>query len=1719
MKNTASVRADCGIALLAVLFALTLLMLLALPFAVSMGVGADAAMRDVELTSVEQASASVRELVLADAAMSHPSVDPTPNYDSLDEFPNQVELPPAFADVQDGGRVLLGGQVVDLQRFLHVDSASPLLFANVIGVTTRLREDLLPEAKFVALEDATRLPETGMVWVADELIRYGEKDGNNLGQLERGVQYPEFADGKQPIAATALVLDFRCVMAAAWPFARPDAGRRERKPYRAVGEVLEIEAAGAGRFTAMELDALQRTFTIDTMAATAATWGRPERVFNDLLPGKTKTLLVKSALHLGAGSTVRLHNLRTGDVEYGLVMAASTQRGTPELSLPSVFELHLLFWPTQPFPATDTVVEPLIPAPININTASTEVLTAVCSDVRTAADVRVHEGDRRPASPRWIRESEARLFAEELATLRGSGPFTGWQDLVERVWKPRFELLKTPAEKGPWVALYRSLQTGRDSTIEMGTVPICFQSGPWVSYRAAASRSRSIVSPGVVGRHERSGIAAAMPGFLIEKRWSLQETFEEAFQLDRRAPYWVTMPINLGSLQANEIGNDPAPRYFPHIIPLAYPEMGFGAARYAATDDADSGIQPSPATALNGVWGTQGVPRGSDSFGQALDVRGREVKKEGPYLMQNVGPTGSGPTGSGAGGQTQQQGGGRHDRLSFPFSNPDGFMERMGIGFWVEPQSLAGVTLFEHGDGDPERNRLSVQGKDGNLIFEVIDEAGLDPKPSDSLAGVTRTVSEWTVPLAELGLPANMPMHLSLSAPSGRPADLSFAVDGMTRGKPKYVTYLTAACKPFDPSLGNNRTLPGMSGNERYLDLQVDSTEGFPPVGTLRIGLELFEYSSVSGNTFRCQWKDSVGGRAARQSALEHHPAIPVDANGEPTIDLNDPQLQGVNLAVFPEHPVGSLVELYGYSALLSDDLPMMLGTTKLDGAVGAFAVARAFIDNPRPIVISPPQGPPFQIGVGIDDTWVGDLQLADPLPTGRDQPPAAAQEAICNAFPATGGYALLLQRALNYEGGPQPGQTSTTRAGGIEVIRYTARQGNKLNGVQRAQVLPGDNSQISRDHYDGQVKRFITDFTDWPWGQPGSQVIWDDIPTMITWVIPISISVQNGAVLLDPAILGQTEWLQMYPKGGDVNDTEWVRYDALMQGKFVCRANRRAWDSLYYELVRTRSIDTVQVGPLGPTTSPTGDETPPWGTVLETKGYIGYTPKLESLFPQIERARSALAFRGDPFTETSSHAQPNCDVMPCHRLQLLLGNYGAYTGRVGRFDRVALVQGSAASGSKRPAVEWHTVNWQARRYNAENRQQNQTPPERFGPWPFQLVAFQDGVRNLFVGPPANTVMNEPRKFDRVVKFPSGELPAAYCEQPSVGAGIGNLQPMQGFVDEVEITTHLARDLTVDELFDESAKTFRINRAFTNNSAGAEWSQTDLGAAVPASGGLLMVDSEILAYQAYAAGEFTLATNGRGLLNTQARGHDRGARVKFMTHRPAAILASGLSVRDSEIPLQALGALPRRYGTVLIGQELLHYTWVRGRGEQTLLEMPRWFPPGEDSTSSQARGLFRGRFGTAPQSASTGEVAIGFPFRYWDRYHEKSDDPELAYFQLTTNEAPVYFRSLRWREETTDPRVEVLCMVRADSKLPWDGEPLPAGGLWHLRGGTTDAAAHRLGHQASRLEIRFQTIYKPGCLDLASFRAHGWKTTARIEDVRVEYEGQGRVFDEQVTAR
>ena len=66
--------------------------------------------------------------------------------------------------------------------------------------------------------------------------------------------------------------------------------------------------------------------------------------------------------------------------------------------------------------------------------------------------------------------------------------------------------------------------------------------------------------------------------------WANQHTMEESFRLDRRAPWYLTRPINTAAVRPADRGTDPAPRFYPHLLPTLYPQEGYGQARFPSQD-------------------------------------------------------------------------------------------------------------------------------------------------------------------------------------------------------------------------------------------------------------------------------------------------------------------------------------------------------------------------------------------------------------------------------------------------------------------------------------------------------------------------------------------------------------------------------------------------------------------------------------------------------------------------------------------------------------------------------------------------------------------------------------------------------------------------------------------------------------------------------------------------------------------------------------------------------------------------------------------------------------------------------------------------------------------------------------------------------------------------------------------------------------------------------
>jgi hypothetical protein len=262
---------------------------------------------------------------------------------------------------------------------------------------------------------------------------------------------------------------------------------------------------------------------------------------------------------------------------------------------------------------------------------------------------------------------------------------------------------------------------------------------------------------------------------------------------------------------------------------------------------------------------------------------------------------------------------------------------------------------------------------------------------------------------------------------------------------------------------------------------------------------------------------------------------------------------------------------------------------------------------------------------------------------------------------------------------------------------------------------------------------------------------------------------------------------------------------------------------------------------------------------------------------------------------------------------------------------------------------------------------------------------------------------------------------------------------------------------------------------------------------LPADAGLLRVGDEIVCYDSRdpETGQIQLCTNGRGLLGTRPQPHDLSEPVRWLEAATVTFLASPIGPGEATLSVASTEDFPAE-GTVLIGDELIHYTRLVGGG----LEMPRGsMTPGAMDASGE--GLFRGRFGTTPVSHAAGEAVILFPTRYWDRWAPRADASELHYFGLSLDQPAAFWKGCFFTKEDTGS-AQVGVLQRTDPDAPWDGDPESDKRLAVWWTGDDKGQPLPIGRQSDRIDWRVFVRYAPGAFDAETGLAHGWRQTPRL---------------------
>ena len=123
--------------LLCCLLVLLALLVLTTPFLLSARNSDRASARYADRASARIALDTAARHGRAQLGASHPSLDKTPWWDSLDEVYVDNAFDSDFLDANDARGLMWDLEVEDLSGRIDLDSASPQVIANLLGVVTR----------------------------------------------------------------------------------------------------------------------------------------------------------------------------------------------------------------------------------------------------------------------------------------------------------------------------------------------------------------------------------------------------------------------------------------------------------------------------------------------------------------------------------------------------------------------------------------------------------------------------------------------------------------------------------------------------------------------------------------------------------------------------------------------------------------------------------------------------------------------------------------------------------------------------------------------------------------------------------------------------------------------------------------------------------------------------------------------------------------------------------------------------------------------------------------------------------------------------------------------------------------------------------------------------------------------------------------------------------------------------------------------------------------------------------------------------------------------------------------------------------------------------------------------------------------------------------------------------------------------------------------------
>ncbi|MEZ6183863.1 MAG: hypothetical protein R3F62_02510 [Planctomycetota bacterium] len=154
------------------------------------------------------------------------------------------------------------------------------------------------------------------------------------------------------------------------------------------------------------------------------------------------------------------------------------------------------------------------------------------------------------------------------------------------------------------------------------------------------------------------------------------------------------------------------------------------------------------------------------------------------------------------------------------------------------------------------------------------------------------------------------------------------------------------------------------------------------------------------------------------------------------------------------------------------------------------------------------------------------------------------------------------------------------------------------------------------------------------------------------------------------------------------------------------------------------------------------------------------------------------------------------------------------------------------------------------------------------------------------------------------------------------------------------------------------------------------------------------------------------------------------------------------------------------------------------------------------------RGCLASAFGSNESVPAQNDLLVDLPFRFHDRYADRVNTYEGVFFEAARELPGALITTIDWDESLPNPYCEVKVAVRLDGGPSWSARPATAPGqpgqlyVFNEPRSSADpnAAKNEIYVRAKRVEVRVYMTFKP-----SAFYNDAWKEPAVVGAVRVHY--------------